>query len=121
MVDGDGASCCRCGWGLPGLPAGDEAQCFVSRVSRSIWLVVSALALRSTRFSLIDLPDFFDIECRGDLSAMARSRVGSLGGSVPEPYAHRQGMSAGPSTYAAYGAGTPECAREPVEDAAGQT
>src|SRR3954454_1464868 len=87
MVDGDGASCCRCGRVRPGLPAGGAAQCFVSRVSRSIWLGESALVLRSMRFSLIDLPDFFDIECRGDLSAIACSLIGSLSGSVSGQYA----------------------------------
>src|SRR4051794_36415997 len=65
------------------------AQRFLSRVSCSKGAVVSALALRSTRFSLMDLPLFLDIECRGDLSAMACSLVGSLSGSVPGPYAPR--------------------------------
>lgn len=52
-----------------------KAQCFLSRVSRSAWAAASALALRSPRFSLMDLPDFFDIECRGDLSAIACSLI----------------------------------------------
>ena len=61
----------------------------MSRVRRSIWDVdvVSALVLRSMRFSLMDLPDFFDIECRGDLSAMACSLIGNLSGSVSGRYA----------------------------------
>ena len=54
---------------------------------RSVWDVASTLALRSMRFSLIDLPDFFDIECRGDLSAMSGSLIGNLSGSVSGGYA----------------------------------
>jgi hypothetical protein len=45
------------------------------------------LALRSRRFSLIDLPDFFDNECRGDLSAIDCSLIGNLCGSVLGRYA----------------------------------
>ena len=57
------------------LPAATQA--FLSRVARSAWVFRSAFAFFSTRFSLIDLPDFLDIVCRGDLSAMASSLIGS--------------------------------------------
>jgi hypothetical protein len=66
---------------------GGAVQCLSFLVSRPTWGVASALALRSLRFSLIDLPDFFDIECRGDLSAIARSLTGNLSGSVTGRYA----------------------------------
>jgi esterase/lipase len=41
----------------------------------------------SARFSLMDLPVFLDMLCRGDLSLMGLSLGGSLNGSVSRQYA----------------------------------
>src|SRR4051794_38142422 len=50
-----------------------EAQRFLMDVRVSDAAAPAALAFLSLRFSLMDLPDFLDADCRGDLSAMSAS------------------------------------------------
>ena len=65
-------------------------QAFFEWVSLSTPEDVSAPALLAVRFSLIDMPDFFDMAFRGDLSAIFTPSSGKpYRLRFPRPYAMR--------------------------------